>query len=78
MHAKKIDRRLIAQSQKKEALYGDLWLLSYELGRQGYAGSTDAHVTSDTIFKELLGKGVTFFDASRRLRPLFTTKQRIS
>jgi len=65
------------QFETKEALHGDLWLLSYEAGMRGWAGFTDAHIQSDAHFALLRSKKVYFYDIGARLVPMFHAKQEV-
>jgi hypothetical protein len=59
----------------KEALHGDLWLLSYEAGVRGWAGFSDAHVREDPHFDVLRALGVRFYDQTATLKPIFHVKK---
>jgi hypothetical protein len=62
------------QFERKEALWEDLWMLSYEAGIRCWGGMSDAHIRLDPHFDELRKKNVHFYDTSSKLTPLFTPK----
>lgn len=59
------------QFESTEALYGDLWLLSYEAGMRGWAGFGNAHITGDPYFSKLHALDVHFYDETAKLTPIF-------
>ncbi len=60
--------------QTSDALWGELWLLSYEAGVRGWGGLTSAHVAADPHFSVLMNAGVRFYDDTATLPPLFQVK----
>lgn len=62
------------QAETKEALHGDLWLLSYEAGLRGWGGFSDAHIQADPNFESLRAKDVHFYDDSATMSPMFHPK----
>lgn len=62
------------QAETKEALHGDLWLLSYEAGLRGWGGFSDTHIQSDPHFELLRAKDIHFYDNSVTMSPMFHPK----
>ncbi|QOZ85850.1 hypothetical protein DXT74_17425 [Chromobacterium sp. Rain0013] len=60
--------------QTTDALWGELWLLSYEAGVRGWGGFTSTHVAADPYFSILMNAGVRFYDDTVKLPPLFQVK----
>jgi hypothetical protein len=60
--------------QTTDALWGELWLLSYEAGVRGWGGLTSAHVATDPHFSVLMNAGVRFYDDTVTLSPLFQVR----
>ena len=60
--------------EKPDALWEDLWMLSFEAGVRGWGGMSDAHVKADAHFDELRTRNVRFYDPSATLPPLITPK----
>ncbi len=60
--------------QATDALWGELWLLSYEAGVRGWGGFSSAHVAADPYFSVLMNAGVRFYDDTATLSPLFQVK----
>lgn len=57
--------------ENKHALYGDLWLLSYEAGIRGWGGLTDTHILADPHFSMLHNDNIHFYDDAAHSKPLF-------
>lgn len=58
-----------------EALWDDLWMLSYEAGVRGWGGFSDAHIKADAHFEELRARNVRFYDTTTAsLPPLIVPK----
>lgn len=70
----KLQRSLLKQFTKQEALFGSGWILSYEAGRRSWAGMTQAHIKSTEYFRDLLASGVYFYDDTATIPLLFTPK----
>ncbi len=51
----------------KDELYGNQWLLSYEMNCQGYLTTEHDYVSKDSWFSQLKQNGVTFYDQSAPL-----------
>lgn len=61
--------------EKPEALWDDLWMLSYEAGVRGWGGLSDAHIKADPHFNELWMRNVRFYDTTTAsLPPLIVPK----
>ena len=60
--------------QTSDALWGEMWLLSYEAGVRGWGGFTSAHVAADPHFSVLMNAEVRFYDDAVALAPLFQVK----
>ncbi|MCZ8015158.1 MAG: RNA-directed DNA polymerase [Limnobacter sp.] len=60
--------------QTTDALWGELWLLSYEAGVRGWGGFNSNHVIASPHFSILMNAGVRFYDDSVTLPPLFQVK----
>lgn len=60
--------------QRPEALWEDLWMLSYEAGVRGWGGMTDAHVRANPHFDELRKHNVRFYNPTAFLPPLISPK----
>lgn len=60
--------------QTTDALWGELWLLSYEAGVRGWAGFNSTHVAADPHFSVMMNAGVRFYDDTVTLSPLFQVK----
>ncbi|WP_224045060.1 RNA-directed DNA polymerase [Paraburkholderia unamae] len=60
--------------EKPDALYDDMWLLSYEAGVRRWSGFGDKHITSNALFARLLALNVHFYDTNATLAPLFKVK----
>lgn len=58
-------------AEHKDALFGDLWLLSYEAGVRHWGGLSDAHISGDAYFSLLQFYGVRFYDEHAATRPFF-------
>jgi hypothetical protein len=54
-----------------EALFGDLWLLSYEAGIRGWGGFSNAHILSDPYFSLLHERDIHFYDETVTIKPFF-------
>lgn len=61
-------------SATKEALHGDLWLLSYEAGMRSWGGFNDAHIKEDPHFEILRQAGVHFYDVTAKVTSAFHVK----
>jgi hypothetical protein len=70
----KLRRSLLKSFAKPEALFGSGWILSYEAGRRSWAGIADAHIKSSDYFRDILAKGVAFYDETATVPLLFTPK----
>ncbi|UUC49149.1 RNA-directed DNA polymerase [Pseudomonas citronellolis] len=57
--------------EKKEALYDDLWLLSYEAGLRRWGNLADGHIVTDPHFGILHAHNVHFYDDTAQSKPLF-------
>lgn len=62
------------QFESVDSLNGDLWLLSYEAGLRGFAGFSDSHIRAHSHFEPMRDLGITFFDQSAELSPIFAPK----
>ena len=60
--------------EQSDALWEDLWMLSYEAGVRGWGGMSDAHVRANPHFDELRRLNVRFYNEAATLTPLFTPK----
>lgn len=58
-------------AENSNALYGDLWLLSYEAGIRGWSGFSNAHILTDPYFSRLLALGVHFYDDAALTKTFF-------
>ena len=56
------------------ALWDDLWMLSYEAGVRGWGGLSDVHIKADPHFEEMRKRNVRFYDPAASIAPLFTPK----
>ncbi|MBL0143565.1 MAG: RNA-directed DNA polymerase [Betaproteobacteria bacterium] len=60
--------------EHSDALWEDLWMLSYEAGVRGWGGMSDVHIRSNPHFEELRKLNVRFYDEATTLTPLFAPK----
>ena len=60
--------------EKSDALWEDLWLLSYEAAVRGWGGMSDAHVRADPHFEAMRLRNVRFYDSAATIPPLFTPR----
>lgn len=60
--------------ENRDALHGELWLLSYEAGLRGWGGFSDSHIRADPYFEVLRQANVHFYDASTTINPIFHVK----
>jgi hypothetical protein len=58
----------------RDALWDDLWMLSYEAGVRGWGGLSDSHIRADAHFDELRKRNVRFYADNASLAPLFAPK----
>lgn len=63
------------QYESSDALWDDLWMISYEAGIRGWGGMTDAHIKADPHFDELRKLNIHFYDISASITPLFAPKE---
>jgi hypothetical protein len=64
-------------AESKEALYGDLWLLSYEAGVRSWGGFKNTHVLAHDYFSLLQARSIRFYDDSAKLPPIFHVKKEV-
>lgn len=62
------------QFERSDALWEDLWMLSYEAGVRGWGGMSDAHIKANVHFEELRKRNVRFYNGTAVLTPLFSLK----
>lgn len=60
--------------ETRDALYGELWLLSYEAAIRRWGGFSDAHVRADPYYEILRQTNVHFYDSAIPLTPFFHVK----
>jgi Reverse transcriptase (RNA-dependent DNA polymerase) len=60
--------------ENQYALYGELWLMSYEAGMRGWGGFSDAHIKADPYFNVLHLANVHFYDPTATVTPVFHVK----
>ncbi|EGV18832.1 hypothetical protein ThimaDRAFT_1636 [Thiocapsa marina 5811] len=60
--------------ERSEALWEDLWMLSYEAGVRGWGGMSDTHIRENEHFEELRKLDVRFYNDAAKLTPLFAPK----
>jgi hypothetical protein len=60
--------------EQPDALWEDLWMLSYEAGVRGWGGMSDSHIKADPHFDELRRRNVRFYDPTVSLSPLIALK----
>jgi hypothetical protein len=60
--------------ETKDALHGELWLLSYEAGIRGWGGFSDTHIKADPYFEILRQANVHFYDTTAAIAPVFHVK----
>lgn len=60
--------------ENTDALWDDLWMLSYEAGVRGWGGLSEVHVKADPHFEEMRKRNVRFYDPDASITPLFTPK----
>ncbi len=58
-------------TEKSDALFDDLWLLSYEAGLRNWGGLSDAHILANDHFRLLHAKNVHFYDQAASIKPFF-------
>lgn len=61
--------------ENADALYGDLWLLSYEAGLRKWGGFVDSHIAANPYFAFLKAKNVRFYDESADMPAIFRPKE---
>ena len=59
----------------KKALYGHLWLLSYESGVKKWISKNDTYLTTDPFFSILQTEKISFYHANRKLEPIFKKRR---
>jgi hypothetical protein len=62
------------QFERADALWEDLWMLSYEAGVRGWGGMSDTHIKANVHFEELRKLNVRFYNDTATLTPLFALK----
>ena len=60
--------------ESKDALWEDLWMLSYEAGVRGWGGISDVHVRTDPHFEAMRVRNVRFYESAASITPLFAPK----
>ncbi|WP_242470855.1 RNA-directed DNA polymerase [Thiocystis violacea] len=60
--------------EHSDALWEDLWMLSYEAGVRGWGGMSDVHIRQNEYFEELRQLDVRFYNDAATLMPLFAPK----
>ena len=60
--------------ENKDALWEDLWMLSYEAGVRSWGGMSDAHVKADPHFEAMRVQNVHFCETTASITPLFAPK----
>jgi hypothetical protein len=60
--------------EKTDALWEDMWMLSYEAAVRGWGGMSDAHVRADPHFEAMRSRNVRFYDSAATIPPLFSPK----
>lgn len=68
---KSFDKRKLLKHASKKALYGHMWLLSYESGVNKWISKNDSYLTTDSFFSVLRGESVSFYHPNRKLEPIF-------
>lgn len=60
--------------ERSDALWEDLWMLSYEAGVRGWGGMSDAHIRANPHFDELRKLNIRFYNDAATVTPLFAPK----
>ena len=62
----------LKQFSNQESLYSTNWLLAYEAGKRKWLTNSDTdYISKDHFFGALLKEGVSFYDESKKCRPIF-------
>lgn len=62
-------------AESVDALYGDLWLLSYEAGVRSWGGFKDTHVSGNNYFSLMHARAIRFYDENAKTPPIFHIKK---
>lgn len=63
------------QAENADALYSDLWLLSYEAAVRLWGGFKDAHVAGHNYFSLMQDRAIRFYDENAKTPPIFHIKK---
>jgi hypothetical protein len=58
-------------TETSDALFDELWLLSYEAGLRSWGGLSDVHILENIHFRQLHAKRVHFYDPNASIKPFF-------
>lgn len=72
---KKMSIKHLSQFSVSEALISPEWMLAYEAGRRKWLGNKNIkHISKNVFFESLRKAGVSFYDESKRIAPIFEFK----